>query len=191
MTKRDDEQRDKRVKIRHRTLTKTAVSWINTLHKKHGVELSYTPSMIYLIAQSALQDIDRYKDHHQSLTARADDVTKSERKLADEVKRAGYFLKWIQKLQPLHVVTKKKHLTGETDFALAHIASMANMGFAIVYALNALCDDPKAVNRLDLTSEFFNELLYILTYRELNGDGLLLAMQMMRAYSRGVSLVRD
>lgn len=190
MSEVEERERADRVLLRHKTLSKTAVTWINTLNDKFGVELSYTPSVVYLIAQSALQDIDRYKDHHQTIDEK-DDKSDPKRKLSDEVKRAGYFLKWIQKLQPLHVVTKKEHLEGTTDFGQAHIANMANMGFAITYAMNALCDDPQAVDRIDLTNEFFNELLYVLTYRELSSDGLLLAMHMMRAYSRGISLVRE
>ena len=68
---------------------------------------------------------------------------------------------------------------------------MANMGFAVAYTMNALCYGPKAVERIDLTYEFFNALLYVLTYREITGDGLLLVMHMMRAYSRQIPLVRS
>ena len=186
---------DERVKLRYKVLSNNAISWINTLydHTENEVKLSYNPTLVYLVAQSALIDIDRYKEHHLSNESGSGEPgsTQPIDKLSDEVKRAAYFLKWIRKLQPIHLDEDPRVSSTNINEKSMRYATLSNIGFGISFALNSLSDSPNAPQIIRPSVTFYEELLYILTYRELQGDALLIIMHMLRNLSTGIPLLRE
>lgn len=144
---------------------------------------------LYLTARSALIDIDRYKHYHLRVRPGGKSVSDEDNKLSDCVKRAAFFTKWICKLKPI-VSSAPLPLSGEMiNTNLGNYFILANTGFAKCAAENFLADDPSVPDGLRLSSQLSAELNYILTYREMNADGLLLFFQSVFARASGLDLV--
>ena len=182
-----EEQRE-RIQKRYKALRRHVGIWIDDFADNLGIELTPDPSVLYLVAQSALIDIDRYKDHHLREDFGSGTVAPP---LSDEVKRAAYFAKWLRKMQPLSLSVGAMQKQQDPAFAKTkqQYASLANVGFAVTYALNCLAENKNAPDVIILEPTVAMDLIYNMTYREISGDSLINKMQMIQSNVLGKSLV--
>ena len=135
--------------------------------------------MMVNVAQSAMDDIWRYKAYH----------LRDPEKLSDSVKRSAFFTKWIVRLRPIYFdripsdVKDKIPNLDKRDSTL-----LENEKYAIFISLSTIASDLK-VNEIILDPKFLAGFLYDLHYRELSGDALLALYNIIRNAARNESVV--
>ena len=98
--------------------------------------------ILSIVAKSYFIDVDRHKSYHGS-------------KLVDEVKQAGFTIKWLAKLRPIQFDSDETETTGE----LLYI----NEIFAVRAGLAFMQRSPNEV-----PEEIYADLLYTLHYRHVD-----------------------
>ena len=112
---------DAEVQERVQHLSARCFMFVTRFSAKHSVDLSFDPIVVINIAQSAMDDIWRYKVYH----------LRDPDKKSDAVKRAAYFTKWIVRFRPIHVIRPLKSSGFLASFKKDNKTLMLNEGFAI------------------------------------------------------------
>lgn len=113
---------------------------------------------LFLTVKSAYDDIYRYKFYHL-------DEDKGQR--SNGVKRAAFLCKWICKFKPIEYTDHTK-----TDNLHDISGLLVNADFSQWIARAHIAAD-KGGSHFQFSNRYLFELLYDLTFRELNGDALL------------------
>jgi hypothetical protein len=108
-------------------------------------------------------DISRYKEYH---------LTDPETQRSNAIKRAAYGAKWITHFSPL-IFPPMGHETGQ--HSVENGDALANSVFALHFALTNV--EIEAGVPFQLSSEYYYQLIYDLTYRGLSSDALILFFQ--------------
>src|SRR5579863_5282196 len=103
--------------------------FLTHLTKRHPTwDLRIDPVTMKNVAQSAMDDIWRYKNYHL--------VDPS--KFSDAVKRSSYFTKWIVKLRPIYHVRPLTAAAFKTHFDKDDSSLLVNEEFSLYISLQTL-----------------------------------------------------
>ena len=130
------------------------------------------------VAQSAMDDIWRYKNYH----------LRDPNKRSDAVKRTAYFTKWITRFRPIYFARVLSEDDIEKAFDKKDTSLMANEVFAIHISLTTLATEVP-VEEIHLEPEFFANFLYDLHYRNLSEDALLAIYELIRGAVKNETIV--
>lgn len=136
-----------------------AKMFLEEWHKRGiGPKMVINENSLFLSVKSAYDDIYRYKMYH---------LDDSGIKRSNGVKRAAYLCKWICKCKPIEYASYDK------DVSLHDISGLlVNADFAQWLArVHISADSDK--RHFQFSNRYLFELLYDLTFREINGDALL------------------
>ena len=123
-----------------------------------GPAMVINENALFLSVKSAYDDIYRYKFYH---------LPDSDAQRSNGVKRAAYLCKWICKFKPIEYAD-----CARAD-SLNDIAGLlVNADFSQWLARTHIAADSDA-RHFEFSDRYLFELLYDLTFRELNGDALL------------------
>jgi hypothetical protein len=128
------------------------------------------------VAQSAMDDIWRYKVFHLA----------DPKKYSDAVKRSAYFRKWLIKLRPIYHV--RSVVDFKKTFDKKDSTLIINEAFALHISLGSLAVDV-GVKRIALSPKFMGDILYDLHFRDMNGDTLIGMYQIIKDIAKKTSLV--
>lgn len=140
--------------------------------------ITFDCTAIINIAESAVVDIERFKDYHLArFPGEEQPDTALRTDLADAVKRAAFYVKWISKIKPIRPVNEVKIAENKEDSFKAAQMMEANAGFSIAVGSDCLSDDNRVTDDLWFVTQIEQELIYVLTFREVSADALLLFFQ--------------
>lgn len=158
--------------------------YLDAVNSAHPTwRLGFDHLVLLNVAQSALDDIWRYKIYH----------LRSQNKRSDAVKRAAFFTKWITRFRPLYFqrilpAGDADSVKPDADVDKQDTSLFINEGFAIHVSLVTLATDLDT-DKIHLDPEYFANLLYDLHYRNITEDALLHIYDNVRCLSRGESLI--
>ena len=121
-------------------------------------KMKINANALFLAIKSAYDDIYRYKHYH---------LDHGEEQRSNGVKRAAYLCKWIRKFKPIEY---SDHATVDSIHDISGL--LVNADFSQFIARAHIAAD-KGGHHFQFSNRYLRELLYDLTYRELNGDALL------------------
>lgn len=130
-------------------------AWQNA---KLGPEMVINENALFLTVKSAYDDIYRYKMYHL-------DDEKDQR--SNGVKRAAFLCKWINKFKPIEYAD---HARADSLHDISGL--LVNADFSHWIARIHIAAD-RGGSHFQFSNRYLFELLYDLTFRELNGDALL------------------
>lgn len=136
-----------------------ATIFLEEWHKRDfGPEMTLNENALFLTIKSAYDDIYRYKSYH---------LPEDGSQRSNGVKRAAYLCKWICKFKPIEYADNAQKVN------LSDISGLlVNADFSQWLArVHISADSDK--RHFQFTNQYLYELLYDLTFRELNGDALL------------------
>lgn len=119
-------------------------------------EMIINENSLFLAVKSAYDDVFRYKKYHQEDGQRSNGV-----------KRAAYLCKWICKFKPIEYADPAK-----SDDLHEISGLLVNADFSQWLARSHIAADSDH-RHFQFSNRYLFELLYDLTFRELNGDALL------------------
>lgn len=130
------------------------------------------------VAQSAMDDIWRFKAYHLG----------NRQKRSDAVKRAAYFTKWIVRHRPIYfkrIISEMDPLQNldKTDTTL-----LINEQFSIFVSLNTL-STALSIERIELDPDFSAKFLYDLHYRNIPDDALLSIYEIIKEAVQDKSVI--
>jgi hypothetical protein len=129
------------------------------LKKSYEVpDVQLNESILFQVVVSYFQDIDRFKEYTGA-------------KFANSHKQAAYTFKWISKLRPVQIQGKPNQDIKELMF---------NSIFAIYASLSFLSPLVLA----NISDEYFGQLLYFSTYRNISGRHLSSTFYLLEQASR-------
>ena len=138
----------------------------------------YDPLVLLNVAQSALDDIWRFKAYHLG----------SKYKRSDAIKRAAYFTKWIIRFRPIYF----KRIISEINPADAidneDTSLLINEQFALFISLNTISTSV-GVKMIELDPYFTTRFLYDLHYRYITADALLNIYEIVKEAVSGKTIV--
>jgi hypothetical protein len=141
-------------------------------------KLDYDSLVMLNVAQSAMDDIWRYKSYHQ----------RDQRKLSDSIKRSAYFTKWITRFRPIYIFRPSSEPNRSPSIVKNDVTLTINESFAIFVSLNTIASEIKAES-IHLHPEFFANFLYDLHYRNLSEDALIGIYEIIRNAARRRSVI--
>ena len=130
------------------------------------------------VAQSAMDDIWRYKSYH----------LRDPSKRSDGVKRAAFLTKWITRLRPIYCARILSANDPAAEFDKKDTTLLANEGFAIYLSTSTLATETKK-EEIALDPDFFANFLYDLHYRSLSEDALIGLYEIIRGAVQGKSVI--
>jgi hypothetical protein len=133
--------------------------------------LGIDPVVMRNVAQSAMDDIWRYKVFH------LDESPKPA--LSDAVKRAAYLTKWLLKLRPIYCVRPLRAEQFKRAFDKNDNTLLINEAFSLWISSATIATDAN-VEKLVLMPDFMASILYDFHFRQMNDDALLAIYQMVR-----------
>ena len=136
-----------------------AKMFLEQWHKAEcGPEMVINENSMFLAVKSAYDDIYRYKMYHLD----ADGQQRS-----NGVKRAAYLCKWICKFKPIEYADHAKADSPDNISGL-----LVNADFSQWLARTHISADSDK-RHFKFSNSYLFELLYDLSFREINGDALL------------------
>ncbi len=132
-------------------------------------QFSFDPYVFLNVAQSALDDIWRYKAYH----------LQEPEKLSDAVKRAAYFTKWTVRLRPIYYARVLSGGIPEGPIDRSDPTFLMNEGFAIQRGLDTIATEIGAAE-IHIDPEFRANFIYDLHYRNISEDALLAVYEIIR-----------
>lgn len=134
-------------------------AFLEEWHKRgFGPQMVVNENALFLTVKSAYDDIYRYKLYH---------LDEEGRQRANGVKRAAYLCKWICKFKPIEYADHSK-----VDSLHDISGLLVNADFSQWIARVHIAAD-KGGHHFQFSNRYLFELLYDLTFRELNSDALL------------------
>ena len=140
-----------------------AIGFCDTFNEGQEVKAEIDPALLYLCVVSIYDDISRYKEYH---------LTDPEKQLSNPIKRAAYGVKWITHFCPI-IFPQMGHATGQ--HSAENGDALANAVFALHFALTNV--EIEAGTGFQLSTEYYYQIIYDLTYRGLTADALILFFQ--------------
>lgn len=125
--------------------------------EKYGDSIYLSKELLHCAVVAYFDDICKYKAYSGS-------------KYADQHKQAAFTMTWISRFKPIQIK--------ENSYVDSKVLTI-NQAFAIFAGLSFL--DPSITK--GLTEEFYNHLVYTLTYRNLEGFGLATCVYLMEKLS--------
>lgn len=134
------------------------------------------PLIVLNVAQSAMDDIWRFKVFHLG----------DAEKRSDAVKRAAYFTKWIVRLRPIYYARPWSEDNPSEVLLDKHDPTLGiNEGFGIRRGLDTIAKEI-GVDHIILDPDFQANLIYDLRYRNFSEDALLAVYGIIRDEAEGI-----
>lgn len=149
-----------------------ATKYIDQVNKAYSTNVYLNDAALFVAIKSAYDDVERYKIYHQE----SPEIQK-----ANAVKRVAYLTKWVMKMRPL----QSPNGSDITDIT----PLLVNASFCLAVARAHISAELSKEFVLTLQKEY--EIIYDLTFRELNGDALLSMYQNFYDIARGQNLLEN
>ncbi|OHC75491.1 MAG: hypothetical protein A3G18_09570 [Rhodospirillales bacterium RIFCSPLOWO2_12_FULL_58_28] len=167
------------IRRRFQFLSEQCQNYVDAIHDVHSTwRLRIDPLVMLSVAQSAMDDIWRYKSYH----------LRDPDKRSNAIKRAAYLTKWITRFRPIYVARILSANNLGATFDKKDTTLLVNEGFAIHISLTTLATSIN-VEEIHLEPDFFADFLYDLHYRSYSEDALLAMYDVIRNFAKGGSVI--
>ena len=142
--------------------------FIEERNRDPASRLKFDPLIIVNVAQSAMDDIWRFKVYH----------LEDHKKLSDAIKRAAYFAKWIVRLRPVYFDRVGYDMDPTQTVSPTDKSLMANELFAMHMAQVMISEHLEA-DYIHIAPPLLAIWLYDLRYRTMSEDALMSIFEMV------------